>query len=106
MLALRVAINGGKPVVAGADDLGVLSAIISCVGALGPRARSPRGDGAEAMTLNLGGLTSRGNDAPDEHIDWLSQVPLKVGDRIAVELIETDSPSPIDRAKLARKRKT
>src|ERR1041384_7956139 len=106
MRALRVTINDGSPVVAGADDLGVLSLIVSCVGALGPRARSPRDGDAEALTLNLGGLTSRGNDAQEEHVDWLSQVHLKVGDRIAVELVETESPDPIDHAKLAKQRET
>ncbi len=104
MRALKVTINGGAPIIAGADDLGVLSCIVTCVGALGPKAQSPRDDGTEALTLNLGGLTSRGTDAPDEHIDWLPQVPLKIGDRIAVELIETESPDPINRAELAKQR--
>src|SRR5262245_16654015 len=104
MRALRVTINGGTPVIAGADDLGVLSLIVSCVGALGPKTRSPRSD--DAITLDLGGLTSRGNNVPDEHIDWLSRVPLKVGDRIQAELIETESPDPIDRARLAKQRES
>jgi hypothetical protein len=106
MRALRVTINGGIPVVGGAADLGVLPLIVSCVSALGSDAQSPRGNDVESIKLSLGGLTSRGGGATDEHIDWLSQVPLKVGDRIEVELIETDSPEPIDHAELARRRET
>src|SRR5262245_11275498 len=102
MRALRVTINDRTPVVAGADDLDVLSLIVSCVGALGSTARSPRGKDHDERTLNLGGLTSRGDGVPDEHVDWLPKIPLKVGDRIQAELIETDSPDPIDRAELAK----
>ena len=106
MRALRVAINGGTPVVAGAEDLGVLSLIVSCVGALGPRTQSPRGNDADEQTLTLGGLRCRGDGGPDEHVDWLSQVPLKVGDRVAVEILETESPDPINRAELAKRRES
>lgn len=106
MRALRVTINGGKPVVAGADDLGVLSLIVSCVGALGPKARSPRGDEGEQAKLDLGGLTSRADGVTDEHVNWLSQLPLKVGDKIEVEIVETDSPDPIDAAAEVKRRES
>lgn len=104
MRALRVKINDGAPVVAGADDLGVLTLIVTCVGALGPKARSPRGHDVELLKLDLGGLTCRASGVADENIDWLSQFPLKLGDRVEVELIETDSPDPIDHAELAKRR--
>jgi hypothetical protein len=106
MRALRVTINDGKPVVAGADDLGVLSFIVSCVGALGPNARPPRGEGGEQITLSLGGLTSRAAETADEHVNWLSQLPLKVGDKIEVEILETNSPDPIDSAAEAKRRES
>ena len=103
MRAFRVWINDGAPVTAGADDLGVLSFIVSAVGALGPRAHRPS-DEPESLKVHLGGLTSRGNDAADEHVDWLPETPLKIGDRITLEILETDSPDPIDHAELAIRR--
>jgi hypothetical protein len=105
MRALRVTINGGKPVVAGADDLGVLSLIVSCVGALGPNARPPRGE-EEQITLNLGGLTSRAAGIADNHANWLSQLALKVGDKVEVEILETNSPDPIDSVAEAKRRES
>jgi hypothetical protein len=105
MRALRVTINGGKPIVAGAEDLGVLSLIVSCVGPLGRKARPPLGE-AEQAKLDLGGLTSRADGVTDEHVNWLSQLPLKVGDKIEVEILETDSPDPIDSASEAKRRES
>ena len=91
-LALRLTINDGKPVVGGADDLCVLSAMVTLNGALGPETVRPKGR-RKAMKpdidVRLGGLTSRPNEVPDEHLEWLKRRSLKVGDRVLIEVLET-----------------
>jgi len=89
MFALRLTINKRKPVVAGAEDLSVLSTNISLVGRLGSETadRDPR---KPNMHVHLGGLTSRRGKKPDEHLRWLPHTKLKVGDRVLVEIIETE----------------
>lgn len=88
MLAIRVTINNGKTIIAGAEDLSVLSAIVSLVGRLGARAVDP-GKGKPDMYLHVGGLTARGKRRRDEHLRWTRHLRLKVGDRVMVELIRT-----------------
>jgi hypothetical protein len=106
MYALSVRVNDQPAVVAGADDLGVLSAILSCVGKLGPASVRLNSDETQDFTFRLGGLTSRPEGSVDEHLTWLSLKALKVGDTVIVEIIETEHPDPIDRAEEAEKRKT
>ena len=89
MHALRVRINDEAPVIAGADDLGVLNAIVSCVGKLGSSSRSGREDELADLFVTVGGLTSRASDVPDEHLNWMSLRPLRIGDVISVEVVDT-----------------
>jgi len=89
MFALRLTINKREPVVAGAEDLSVLSATLSLVGRLGSATVNP-GSGKPNMHVQLGGLTSRPGRRPDEHLRWLPFTHLRVGDRVVVEIIETD----------------
>ncbi len=42
----------------------------------------------------------------DEHVNWLSQLPMKVGDKIEVEILETNSPDPIDSAAETKRRES
>ena len=87
MFALRLTINKRKPIVAGAEDLSVLSAILSLVGRLGAET-ADRTRGKPNMHVHLGGLTARPGNKPDEHLNWLPHTKLKVGDRVLVEIIE------------------
>jgi hypothetical protein len=106
MRALKVQINDQAPVIAGAADLGVLNAIVSCVGQLGPDAVSPRGNEADELKLDVGGLTSRTAGTVNENLNWLPGVPLKVGDKITVEILETAQVHPVDHAEEAKRRKS
>jgi hypothetical protein len=87
MLALRMTINDKKPVVAGAEDLSVLSAMVTLTGKLGRRTVDP-GKGEPDMFVRVGGLTSRPGARLDEHLNWTPHIYLKVGDRVVVELVE------------------
>jgi len=104
MYALRVQINDEAPVVGGASDLGVLNAIVGCTGKLGPAAVPYHEDQAPDFFISLGGLTLRARGGTDEHLSWLSQRPLAPGDRITVEIIETDTADPVISGVEAEKR--
>jgi hypothetical protein len=52
----------------------------------------------------LGGLTSRGPGIEDEHVVWFAADELKPGDRIVVELIETEVADPIQSRSTAQER--
>lgn len=94
MYALRLTINNRRPVVAGAEDLSVLSAILSLTGRLGSQT-ADRDSGKPNMHVHLGGLTARPGKRPDEHLNWLPHTKLKLGDRVLVEIIETDKAGRI-----------
>jgi hypothetical protein len=103
MFALKVQINGEAPVTAGSDDLGVLNAVINCVGRLGSKSVSGREGEPADLFITVGGLTSR--EQPNVHVKWISQKPLKVGDVISVEVLDTfDADAPIS-GQEAEKRK-
>lgn len=104
MLVLRVQVNEETPVTGGAADLGVLNAIVNCVGKLGDEAWPGRPDEAPDIHLSLGGLTSRAEGVPDEHVRWVEHRPLKVGDRVLVEVLEADAADPIEAKQASRER--
>lgn len=105
MYALKVRINDEAPVIAGADDLGVLDAAVSCIGKLGSSSRSGREDASVDLFITVGGLTSRDSDVADEHLRWMSQKPLRIGDVISVEVLETPNVDAPISGKEAEKRK-
>lgn len=90
--------------VGGADDLGVLNAIVTAVGKLGDGARPTGPNEPPDIHLSLGGLTSRSADVPDEHLRWVGHRELSVGDRITVEILEATSADPIESGREAKKR--
>ena len=105
MYALKVQLNSEKPIVAGKSDLCVLNAVINCIGKLGDAAREVReGENAD-LFLTVGGLTSRLQDLPDEHLRWVSNRTLHVGDIVSVEIVEADSADVPEGAEEAEKRK-
>lgn len=92
MLALRVSVNGAKPVTGGFSGPHVLSAIVSSV-LRDPEAKrsSPEGQplAERELKLTLGGLDT----AVREHVDWAT-VELAVGDKIVLEVLELGSVDP------------
>jgi len=99
MYALRVTINGKKTVVAGAEDLSVLSAMVTLTGKLGARAVSP-GRGKPDLMVRVGGLTSR-RKRPDEHLEWLTNYNVKVGDQFLIEIIKVNKTGRVIRRRPA-----
>ena len=103
MIALEVRLNGKRVCIAGADDLAVLSAHVTACGKLGNKTVPARPDDTTGeIFYSVGGLTARPDPTKDVHMRWKSVAPLKVGDVIQVEVVETDKP---DRAKSRTKAK-
>jgi len=95
MVAFKVSLNGKNVCIAGVRGRGVLSAIATWVG----RRRKSE------FLLEVAGLDSNAK----EHLDWLRR-KLRVGDRVAIEILEAarvdtpkrrhrDDPAVVDRAK-------
>lgn len=109
MLGLEIFVNGRKVSLAGADDLSVLSGIVSAVGKLG---RKTSGTKAHRkgydLWLSVGGLTGRVDGTPDEHLRWVGHKKLKIGDRVNIRVRKVavaDSPiesSPANSEKQGR----
>jgi len=77
MRAFEISLNGKKLCLAGIGSDGVLSTIVNWV--------AKRGEGD--LFLEVGGLIT----PPNEHVSWEQQKPLRVGDRIQVKIVETNS---------------
>jgi hypothetical protein len=104
MYAFKVSLNKNEPVVAGAPDLGVLSAILTATGKLGPKSIPHREDETQDFTFQLGGLTSRAKGEADEHLVWLQVDELNVGDMVTIEIVETEKVHGIISGKEAEQR--
>ena len=88
MILFKVSLNGKELCTAGAEDLGVLSAILSASGKLGSNTAAH--DGREPdIYFRVGGLTSRA-DGKDEHPNWVDFIDLKPGDSVNIEVKEAD----------------
>jgi len=77
MRAFEIYVNGEKLCTAGIGDDGVLSAIASSV----------TGRSRADLHLHVGGLISLGK----EHVSWIEQRHLAVGDEILVKVVEANS---------------
>jgi hypothetical protein len=87
MVALKVKLNGTLLCVAGADDLSVLNTIVNAVGNLGPKTKKHRDEGPRVF-FSVGGLTGR-TEGPDEHVRWAELEPLRTGDTVEIEVLDT-----------------
>lgn len=90
MYAFKVPLNGKEPVIGGAPDLCVLTAIVTATGILGPKSVPSREDETQDFTFRLGGLTSRPKGEVDEHLVWQQLDELHVGDVVTIEIVETE----------------
>jgi len=96
MIAFEVSVNGKRVCVAGAEDLGVLSTIITACGKLGRKSVPYRPDETSSeVHYSVGGLTSRPNPKDDHHLKWKSAQRLAIGDVITVRVVETKKASRV-----------
>lgn len=90
MYALKVSINDESPVIGGAEDMGVLSAHVTCTGVLGSKSHPSRADETQDFTFRLGGLTCRAPGNQNEHLIWMQRWDLKVGDKLNIEIVRAE----------------
>ena len=84
MCVFEVYLNGQKLCLAGIGEDGVLTTIVNWV----------KGRGGTNMFLQVGGLRSHA----DEHVTWVNQRPLQVGDQIQIKLVEaSEADKPIEK---------
>jgi hypothetical protein len=102
MIGLAVYLNGKRMTVAGADDLCVLNAIVNAVGELGTSTVRVGKRRSVDLHLSVGGLTRRAK-GKDEHLRWIKHRRLKIGDKISVQIVQTDKPDAYTEAHAALK---
>jgi hypothetical protein len=91
MITFQIELNDQSLGTAGTEDLSVLTAIVSAVGKLGRDSHgSDEHEHGYYIELTVGGLTSRAQRSPDEHLDWIKQT-LKSGDVVTVRLVDATS---------------
>jgi hypothetical protein len=104
MYALKVQLNDQAPIVGGANDLSVLTAILSCSGKLGPLSHTTGDDKTQDFTFRLGGLTSKSEGKVDEHLVWLENNNLKLGDIVTIRIMSVAQADAVISSKEAEKR--
>lgn len=105
MIALEVKLNGKRICIAGAEDLAVLSAIVSAGGKLGNKTVPARPDETTDLFYSIGGLTRRRDPAKNVHLRWKSIAPLKIGDVLELKFVETKKVNPPISRKNAQSKK-
>lgn len=88
MIAFKVRLNYQPLTVAGAEEMSVLTAIIT----------GTFSDGRPDLStfhLHVGGLVRGGREEDGEHVRWIPHRKLGVGDFVSVEIVETSEASPI-----------
>jgi hypothetical protein len=81
-IAFEISLNDQRLCRAGVGDSGVLSAIVTWAAS-----RMASGTRNESLFLNVGGLINPGS----EHVAWISQKNVAVGDKIQILVVEADS---------------
>jgi hypothetical protein len=99
MIGFRLRYNDEEPVLGAAEDLSVLSAGMSVTGLLGPKTVQIGEESSPHFHIVLGGLTARSDARPDEHLKWYQRWEAALGDRVVIEIVETNvAPEPAERS--------
>jgi len=89
MITMEVSLNGKRVCIAGAEDLSVLSAVVSAVGKLGKLTLPTHPvDRGPDLYYSVGGLSARKHPRADVHLNWTGIAPLSIGDVIVIRLRE------------------
>jgi hypothetical protein len=107
MIALSVSLNGKHICTAGAEDLAVLSTIITATGKLGKKTVPARPNDLHGLAgFSIGGLARTKNSKKNVHMSWATASRLKVGDTIQVTILETIKvDKPIQPKKVEKQKK-
>ncbi len=78
MICFRLRLNDEPAVTAGLPEISVLTTLVTYV------------PGRDELDVTLSGMRSR-SASDHEHLKWLER-PLRSGDRLTLEIVESDSP--------------
>jgi hypothetical protein len=93
MLAFDIYIGEERLCLAGVDDWSLLSAHVTA-----QRGDSSSEDSVESLELSMGGMTQPDAENVYHHVRWGRVTELKVGTKITIHVVETDTPErPIRR---------
>lgn len=84
MICFKVTINGESTCIAGIDESGVLSAILTMV--RNPAQISEDDAVCSELDFSVGGLKHNENN-PDLYVDWVKK-NLSIGDEVIIEVID------------------
>lgn len=91
MIAFEVTINDETKIVAGIEDISVLSFILSY-----RKASGEEDDLVDEIDLSVGGLCRHGR-YDSEHLDWVKR-HMTIGDKIAINIVDiAESSQPLER---------
>ena len=91
MIAFEIAINDETKIVAGIEDISVLSFILSY-----RKASGEEDDLVDDIDLSVGGLCCHARH-DSEHLDWVKRY-MMVGDKITINIVDISEPTrPIKR---------
>jgi hypothetical protein len=88
MLAFELFVDDKRICLAGMEDWGVMSVILS-----GVRRRKDDPEDEGRLDVSAGGLSERDDKGLAYHARW-PRVDLAVGSRVVINLVETDDPDP------------
>jgi hypothetical protein len=102
MIMLEVSLNGEVIANAGRNDLAVLNTIISAVGVLGDESTGTKTQKDDYdLYFTVGGLSSSNDDENGEHVRWLENENLSIGDVVIVRILDSDEADKPKKLKLA-----
>jgi hypothetical protein len=87
MVAFEIKINGKKRCVAGLDEVGDLTATLSW---------NDQNATHQKLWFNVGGVTGERGKS-DRVMLWLDERFLRIGDRISIRIVETQTADPPER---------
>ncbi|MGA8171186.1 MAG: hypothetical protein WB816_10225 [Methylocystis sp.] len=96
MLAFEIWKNGEKLAVAGLENSGAISLMLTWVGrGAGASSRATEGTEIEGLDLRVGGIDTS-QTAGDQSIEWIEDTALRLGDDITIRLISaTAADAPV-----------
>ena len=90
VLAIEVEVNGKRLLVAGAEDLALLSAQVAAAG--GSANETVKVD--TNFHLTVMGLTSPQASSRVANLTWINGLPLQLGDSITFRVVHAEQPDP------------
>jgi len=98
MIAFKIEVEGQDPIIAGTEDWHVLSLGLTAIrGKRGKHDHPYERVRADDFNFHAGGLSLTDASGISHHFRW-KELPITIGSRVVVTVIETDSPdAPVKR---------